>query len=93
MRILGYLDRPGMLVTVFKHDNKISVKLEIDLMEQIYKLRDDLYLSELREIDSLLDTEWMKEIVANFESMAGARMNALARYQEKIKGGQEEDII
>jgi len=93
MRIIGYLDRPGMLVTVFKHDNKISVKLELDLMEQIYKLRDDLYLSELREIDSLLDAEWMKEIIANFEAMAHARLDALARYQEKIKGGQEPDIV
>ncbi len=93
MRILGYLERPGLLVTVFKHDNKISIKLEVDLMEQIFKLRDDLYLSELREIDSLLDTEWMKEIIATFESMATARLKALDRYKDKIKGGQEPDIV
>lgn len=93
MRILGYLERPPLLITVFKHDNKISVKLEVDLMEQIYKLRDDLYLSELREIDSLLDEEWMQDIINNFESMAASRLKALARYQDKIKGDQEPDII
>ena len=93
MRILGYLDRPGLVVTVFKHDNKISIKLELDLMEQIYKLRDDLYLTELGEIDSLLDDKWMKEIIDNFEAMSKSRLAALDRYKDKIKGGQDRDII
>ena len=93
MRILGYLDRPGLVVTVFKHDNKISIKFEVDLMEQTYKLRDDLYLSELGEIDSLLDDKWMKEVINNFEEMSVSRISALERYKDKIKGGQDRDII
>ena len=34
MRILGYLEHPTLKITVFKMDNRISVKFENSLYEQ-----------------------------------------------------------
>ena len=93
MRIIGYLDRPGLIVTVFKNDNKISVKFEQSMLEQVFKIRDDLYLSDLKEIDSLFDSEWMSEIEVTFEQMARAREHALKRYRTDLNHSREEEII
>ena len=39
MRILGYIDHPVVKITVFKMDNKFSVKFESIHYEQTFKFR------------------------------------------------------
>jgi hypothetical protein len=93
MRIIGYLDRPGMVVTVFKNDGKISVKFETNLLEQIFKIREDIYLNDLTEIDKLFDLEWSNEIVENFNKMSKDRYLAVERYNQNFQKNNEPDII
>lgn len=93
MRIIGYLDRPGMVVTVFKNDNKLSVKFEKNLLEQIYKIRDDMYLSDLNEIDSFFDDAFIADIEKIFDLMLNARENSLHRFQDNLTSEQEIEII
>jgi hypothetical protein len=93
MRIIGYLDRPGMVVTVFKNDNKLSVKFEKNLLEQIYKIRDDMYLIDLNEIDSLFDDTFIADIEKIFDLMLNARENSLHRFQDNLTSEQEIEII
>ncbi len=93
MRIIGYLEHPGMVVTVFKNDNKISVKFEKNLLELVFKVREDLHLSNVAEVNKLFDAEFMVKIEAIFQEMAAARDNALLRYQSNVSTGSEPDIF
>ncbi len=93
MRIIGYLDRPGLIVTVFKNDNKIFVKFEKSMLEQTYKIYEDLSINNLYDIDRLFDSEWMKEIEKTFDEISKARDQALIRFQSQLTETQEEEII
>lgn len=89
MRIIGYLDHPGMVITVFRNDNKISVKFEKNLLEMSFKIREDLHLSELSDVRNLFDEMFLREIEGIFEKMAGSRDQGLLRY-EKSKNIQDD---
>lgn len=39
MRIIGYIDHAYLKITVFKMDDKVSIKLESGMYEQTYKFR------------------------------------------------------
>ena len=41
MRIIGQIEHPDLKITVFKSDNRISVKFENEGYEQIFKLGAD----------------------------------------------------
>lgn len=93
MRIIGYLDIPGMAITVFKNDNRLSVKFEKNLLEQTFKIRDDVNLSGLNEIKKLFDTQWIHVIEAQFEIMENARNDALQRYDNSLEEDTEPEIF
>lgn len=93
MRIIGYLEHPGMVVTVFKNDNKISVKFEKNLLELVFKVREDLHLSDVADVNKLFDAEFMVKIDAIFDEMTVERDKALLRYQSNVSTESEPDIF
>ncbi|MBK7870450.1 MAG: hypothetical protein IPJ74_07085 [Saprospiraceae bacterium] len=50
MRIIGYIEHPVLKITVFKMDNKISIKFESGLYEQTYKFRSGDTISNLGDV-------------------------------------------
>ena len=93
MRIIGYLDIPGLVVTVFKNENRLSVKFEKNLLEQTFKVRDDVNLSGLNEVKKLFDAQWINEIEAQFDKMENDRNAALHRYDNLLEEDAEPEIF
>lgn len=92
MRIIGQIDHPNLKITVFKNDNRISVKLESGLYEQTYKFRDGEGIEGAEDVEKLLDSEFLEKVQAILKAMHTARMAALSR-QKSIGTESFEEII
>jgi hypothetical protein len=80
MRIIGNIEHPAMKITVFKMDNRLSVKFETGLYEQIYKFRESDDLQDFQGIQRLVDAEFMQLVLAEFERMHRVKSEALGRF-------------
>lgn len=92
MRIIGQIDHPKLKITVFKNDNRISVKLESGLYEQTYKFRDGEGVEGAEEVERLLDSEFLDKVQDILKTMHAARMAALSR-QRPAGAESFEEII
>lgn len=92
MRIIGNIDHPALKITVFKMDNKLSVKFETGLYEQTFKFRESNELSDLATMQTLVDEQFMNEVLENFGRMHRAKNEALQRFSPKEEAEFEEII-
>jgi hypothetical protein len=79
MRILGSLDQNGLKITVFKNDNRLSVKLENEQYEQTFKFRESVQLDDFEAVKKLIDAAFLSKIQTNFQAMHAARLEAFER--------------
>jgi hypothetical protein len=93
MRIIGHIENPHLKITVFKMDNRISVKFENALYEQTFKLGLDERLSSLESVQKLVDGPFIAQVEANFQKMHQARMAAYARTFAADNQPEFEEII
>jgi hypothetical protein len=93
MRILGYLHRPPINITVFKHEERILLKLEQSLYEQTYKFRISEELHELSHLERLLDEPFLAQIQERFEQMRKDTAAALARFMPKEEEEELPNIL
>lgn len=87
MRIIGYLDFPGVKTTVFKMDNRVSIKFETGLYEQIYKFREGEGADTLEDIRKIFTEPMIKSVMAQFQQMHTVRNQGLAAAN---RGASEE---
>lgn len=92
MRIIGNIDHPTLKITVFKMDNKLSVKFETGLYEQTYKFRESNELSSFDNIQKLVDEQLINEVMENFGKMHRSKNDALGRFLPKETEAFEEII-
>ena len=92
MRIIGYIEHPVMKITVFKMDNKISVKFENALYEQTYKFRDSEQLNGIEDVQRLVDDTFVAQVLAELPRMHHISQAALGRVQEEADNEFEEII-
>ena len=69
MRIIGEIEGHPCKITVFEMEEKISIKFEVDLMEQTYKLRKSEILNDFNDIAKLVDGKFVEEVMVNFLTM------------------------
>ena len=93
MRILGYLEHPSLKITVFKNDNRLSLKLENEGYEQTFKLREDGLIESLDDVKRLADDAFLAQIQSNFQAMHRARLAAMSRAFPADDGDVFEEII
>ena len=79
MRIIGYLPHDSFKITVFKDNNRLSVKLESGLYEQTYKFRDRPTLQTLEQVQALVDADFIAFVTKQFREMHRAKTAALGR--------------
>jgi len=91
MRIIGEFDIAEIKITVFKMNEKISLKFEKDLLEQTYKFRDGSGLHNLDDARKFCNDSCMLSIRSIFKSMADNRLNQLINILEN--GQNEFDTI
>lgn len=77
MRIIGEFDAGDIKVTVFKMNERISIKFEKNLLEQTYKFRDGSAVSTLQEAQTFCSQQAIDDINKIFDTMAAARSNSL----------------
>jgi len=93
MRIIGHIEHPQLKITVFKMDNRISVKFENTLYEQTFKLGADERFSSFEAIQQLVDAVFLERVSANFQQMHQAKMAAIGRTFPAPSGVVFEEII
>ena len=79
MRIAGYIEHPVLKITIFQMENKLSVKLESGLFEQVYKFRKGGDINSVDDIRQLVDDNFIAEVLREMNRMRDVRMQALER--------------
>ena len=93
MRILGYIEHPVMKITIFKMDNKFSVKFETKLYEQSYKFRESDELTDLVSIQTLIDDNFQAQVLQQFQQLHQIKTAALSRFFSRDEEDEFEEII
>lgn len=92
MRIEGYIEHPNMKITVFKMDNKYSVKFETPNYEQTYKLRTGNLINSLGDVKEWVDAGFMTSVLSQFNNMHEITMERNAQRSELNKDEFEKII-
>lgn len=69
MRILGYIDHPTYFVTVFRMEDKFSIQFEKGLLVQTYKYRSGPQLSNLKELEAMVNADYLNRVEQVFQQM------------------------
>lgn len=69
MRIVGEIPHPVVKITVLLMNMKYSIKMELGMMEQTFKIRESDYISKLTDIEKLIDETFLQECLVRFELM------------------------
>lgn len=93
MRIIGYLDHPVLKITVFKMDNKYSVKFETGLYEQIYKFREGEASNGMEDVTKIVDAAFCEAVLQAFNAMHAIKNQAQARLFPALPSDAFEEII
>jgi hypothetical protein len=93
MRIIGTIEHPQLKISVFRMDNRTSVKFENALYEQTFKLGDDERFATVDGVAQWADTALLQLVQENFQRMHRARLEALARNFPAPEAGIFEEII
>jgi 23S rRNA U2552 (ribose-2'-O)-methylase RlmE/FtsJ len=93
MRIIGALEHPRLKITVFSMDNRLSVKLENGLYEQIYRFRQGEGVDTLEEVSTRMDAQFLEEVEQVFVRMHQMRLQAANRQQTQREEEYFEEII
>lgn len=93
MRIVGYIEHPNLKITVFKMDNKTSIKFETGMYEQTYKFREMDELNNMEKIKELVDGEFVNNVLSEFQRMHQYKNNALSSFLPKEEEDEFEEII
>ena len=93
MRILGHIEHPTLKITVFKMDNRLSVKLESGLYEQTFKFRSGEGIDNLDDVRNFIDAGFIEGVSENIRRMHQLKMAALGRKQPNAGDEEFEQII
>ena len=74
MRIVAEIPHPRMKITLFKMNDKLSIKFEKNLVEHIIKLRDSSPLNDLEKLKKSLIPEVLNKIESSIDQHAGIRL-------------------
>lgn len=93
MRIIGAIEHPILKITVFKMDNKFSVKFESGLYEQTYKFRSSDTIKSLEAIQKMVDAPFCEAVLQDLNRMHQRKNEAMARTLPQEGGMEFEEII
>lgn len=93
MRIIGYIEHPVLKITVFKMDNKISIKFESGLYEQTYKFRSGDTISNLGDVEKIVDNTFCESVLQILNQMHTIKNQAMERTLPQEEREEFEEII
>ena len=93
MRIIGTIDHPTLKISVFKNDNRLSVKLENEGYEITWKLGDDDRFRTVASVEQLLDAPFLAQAQEIIQHMHSSRLGSMARHFSPAEEEEFETII
>ena len=93
MRIIGEIPHDFMKITVFKMNNKLSIKFEHDLLEQIIKFRAGSPVCDLETAKAFVTNNLNQIIVSNMEKLSVYRGEVLNKMNKENQGMGFPEII
>jgi hypothetical protein len=93
MRIIGNIEHPVLKITVFKMDNKISVKFESGLYEQTYKFRTGDGMENFEDVERLVDADLLNRVGEILQVMHEAKNQAMLRTYVENEADEFDVII
>ncbi len=93
MRIIGQIEHPTLKITVFKMNERISVKFENEGYEQTFKLGQDDRLATLEGVRHWVDAILLEQVQITFQHLHHARLAALDRAFPPAQAIIFEEII
>ncbi|MEM9822705.1 MAG: hypothetical protein AAF985_16605 [Bacteroidota bacterium] len=79
MRIIGHIEHPVLKITVFRMNERLSIKFESGLYEQTYKLRNVDEIDTLEDIRKLVDDIFLEKVMSGLRTMHQTSQAALSR--------------
>jgi hypothetical protein len=93
MRIIGEIEHPTLKITLFKMDNKLSIKFESGFYEQTYKFRVANGLETAADLHKLVDDSFIEAVNEHFIELHQTKLQALTRYMPPRQENEFEVII
>ena len=81
MRIIGEIEHPIYKITVFSMNNRLSVKIEDQLIEHIFKFRDGSGIENLEDVRAFINDEFLAKVAESFTSLNQARIKSIIHMQ------------
>lgn len=82
MRVIGDIQHPTMKITVFKHNDKVSIKFEKNLLEQIFKFRDGGAVVDLDTAKQFCSEQICTKVEDHFNAMSAVRSTGNVAMQQ-----------
>lgn len=93
MRIIGEINHPSLKITLFKMDNRLSVKFESGFYEQTYKFRVVDGLETAADLKKLVDPAFIESVNEQFIQLHRIKTEALNRHLPPADKDEFEEII
>lgn len=88
MRIIAESEKEGFKITVFKYEEKVSIKLERDQMEYLHKFRQGAIISDQETattyIDLLFEKGFLENHLANVQAQTNSLKNMITKKNEEF---------
>ena len=84
MRILSEIPHPYFKITVFKHQDQVSLKINHLVYETVLKFRDGEIPDEEAFIDGLQDSEFIREMEQHVHQIHQSRMKLIKKHQNSL---------
>lgn len=93
MRILGESEKSGVKITVFSMNEKISIKFEKDLLEQIYKFRDGSNVENYNDAIQFIDDLFFRKVFDIFFLMSENRFQRWSALENNTQTDSFDHIV
>jgi hypothetical protein len=91
MRIIGEIAHQRMKISVFRNDNRISIKFENAQYEQIFKMKEEI--TSVEEAQRFADDSFMEAVEKNFITMHQNKIQAMGRFAPIQDDDDFDEII
>lgn len=93
MRITGYIDHPEWKITLFKMDDKFSVKFENTGFEQTFKIRPSEAIPDEAALRTLINADFLEAVNQQFLQMAKLMQRSLEQLESDRETEEFPEII
>ncbi len=93
MRIVGSIEHPFLKISIFKNDDRFSLKLESGNYEQIYKFRAGEGIASVEDVEKFTTSEFLLQAEDLMKQQHAIRTTALSKLLPPVEEDEFDKII